>query len=141
VSTGEVGELQPRVLLLPASVLSTPLRRRADRPRQLGPLSRLPHPPAGRSSWPSPSAGGGFFSGSPSALVRARWAHATRNARELHTAYALESTLDEIPFVFGPVIVTFLSTQVHPAAGLVLPIVLGLAGGAVAQTRARRTWP
>jgi MFS family permease len=71
----------------------------------------------------------GFLGGSPSALVRARWAHATRNAAELHTAYALESTLDEIPFVFGPIIVTFLSTQVHPAAGLVLPVVLGLGGG------------
>jgi len=71
----------------------------------------------------------GFFGGSPGAMVRARWAHATANPRQLHTAYALESTLDELTFVVGPVVVTLLSTQVHPAAGLVAPIIVGLLGG------------
>ncbi|MDR1264091.1 MAG: MFS transporter [Propionibacteriaceae bacterium] len=70
----------------------------------------------------------GLCSGSPGALVRARWHHVTANARQLHTAYSLESTLDELTFVVGPVAATVLATQVHPAAGLVAPIILGLAG-------------
>jgi len=71
----------------------------------------------------------GFFGGSPGAMVRARWSHATANAHQLHTAYSLESTFDELTFVVGPVVVTLLSTQVHPAAGLVAPIIVGLLGG------------
>jgi MFS family permease len=70
----------------------------------------------------------GALGGSPGALVRARWNHVTTTAQQLHTAYSLESTLDELTFVIGPVVATFLSTQVHPAAGLVAPVVLGLLG-------------
>ncbi|HSN12300.1 MAG TPA: MFS transporter [Propionibacteriaceae bacterium] len=70
----------------------------------------------------------GFTGGSPGALVRARWNHVIENPRQLHTAYALESTLDELTFVVGPVAATALSTQVHPTAALVAPIVLGLLG-------------
>jgi MFS family permease len=70
----------------------------------------------------------GAFGGSPGALARARWNYVTTNPQQLHTAYALESTLDELTFIVGPVAATFLSTTVHPAAGLVAPIVLGLLG-------------
>ena len=70
----------------------------------------------------------GATGGAPGALVRARWNHVITNAEQLHTAYSLESTLDELTFVIGPVAATALSTQVHPAAALVVPIVLGLVG-------------
>jgi len=70
----------------------------------------------------------GLTGGSPGALVRARWNHVITSPEQLHTAYALESTLDELTFVVGPIAATALSTLVHPAAALVAPIVLGLVG-------------
>ena len=70
----------------------------------------------------------GATGGAPGALVRARWNHATNDPDHLHTAYALESTLDEVTFVVGPVLATALSTGVHPAAGLIAPVVLSLVG-------------
>ncbi|HEY5483960.1 MAG TPA: MFS transporter [Propionibacteriaceae bacterium] len=70
----------------------------------------------------------GVTGGAPGALVRARWNNVITNAEQLHTAYSLESTLDELTFVIGPVAATALSTQVHPAAALIAPIVLGLVG-------------
>lgn len=70
----------------------------------------------------------GVTGGSPGALVRARWSHVTSDARQLHAAFSLESTLDEVTFVVGPVLATALSTSVHPAAGLIAPIVLSLLG-------------
>ncbi|MDR1387013.1 MAG: MFS transporter [Propionibacteriaceae bacterium] len=70
----------------------------------------------------------GAFGGSSGALVRARWNLVVERPAQLHTAYALESTLDELTFVVGPVLATWLATQFHPAAGLVAPVVLGLIG-------------
>jgi MFS family permease len=70
----------------------------------------------------------GAVGGSPGALVRARWSYVTTEPGQLHTAYSLESTLDEVTYVIGPVLATALSTTVHPAAGLVAPIILGLVG-------------
>ncbi len=70
----------------------------------------------------------GATAGAPGALVRARWNHVTSNPQQLHTAFSLESTLDEITFVVGPVVATALSIGVHPAAGLAAPVVLALVG-------------
>ena len=70
----------------------------------------------------------GGTSGAPGALVRARWSHVTSDPAQLHTAFSLESTLDELTFVIGPVLATALSTGVHPAAGLIAPVILSLVG-------------
>lgn len=70
----------------------------------------------------------GATGGAPGALVRARWSHVTDDPKQLHTAFSLESTLDELTFVIGPVVATALSTGVHPAAGLVAPVILSLLG-------------
>lgn len=70
----------------------------------------------------------GATGGSPGALVRARWSFVTSDPHQLHAAFSLESTLDEVTFVVGPVLATALSTGIHPAAGLVAPIVLCLVG-------------
>jgi MFS family permease len=70
----------------------------------------------------------GVTAGAPGALVRSRWNYVLRDARKLHTAFSLESTLDELTFVVGPVAATLLATQVAPAAGLVAPIVLLVSG-------------
>lgn len=82
----------------------------------------------------------GVTGGSPGALVRARWNYILTSSRDLHTAYSLESTLDEVCFVIGPVLATWLATSVHPTAGLVGPIVLG-AGGALIFYSLRATEP
>jgi MFS family permease len=67
--------------------------------------------------------------GSFGALVRARWSHVLDDPRALHTAYSLESALDELVFVVGPILATTLATAVTPSAGLVVPVVGMLLGG------------
>lgn len=70
----------------------------------------------------------GATGGAPGALVRTRWNYVLDDPARLHTAFALESTLDELTFAIGPVAATALSVGVHPVAGLVAPIVLSLVG-------------
>lgn len=67
--------------------------------------------------------------GSVGAMVRARWSHAIKDPRQLHTAYSLESAIDEMIFVIGPIAATVLATSVASWSGLVVPIVLMVAGG------------
>lgn len=62
------------------------------------------------------------------ASVRTRWSHALDVQREVQTAFALESVLDELVFMVGPVMVTLLATLWHPAAGLVAAILTGVLG-------------
>ncbi len=63
-------------------------------------------------------------------LVRARWANALAGTgRSLHTAYSLESAIDELIFVIGPVLVTVLATGVDRLAGLSVTLALALGGG------------
>ncbi|MDO5700816.1 MAG: MFS transporter [Bowdeniella nasicola] len=71
----------------------------------------------------------GACTGSIGALVRARWAVTVRDARELHTAYALESALDEVVFVIGPMLTTMLATVVAPPSGVLVAIACSLIGG------------
>lgn len=67
--------------------------------------------------------------GSVGALVRARWTYVLDDAASVHTAYSLESALDEFVFIVGPVVATVLATSVSPTAGLWLPAVAVLVGG------------
>jgi MFS family permease len=60
--------------------------------------------------------------------VRARWSHRLRDSPLLDTAFAIEAVIDELTFVVGPVLVTFLATSVEPAAGLVVCAVIGVLG-------------
>ncbi|MEC4016635.1 MFS transporter [Streptomyces sp. H27-D2] len=54
-------------------------------------------------------------------MIRARWAAIYRDApRELHTAYSFESVIDEVCFIFGPIISIGLSTAWFPEAGPLL---------------------
>lgn len=53
-----------------------------------------------------------------SSMVRARWTRLLGESPALQTAYALESVLDEVVYILGPVIVATLATQVTAAAGL-----------------------
>ncbi|MCL2317266.1 MAG: MFS transporter, partial [Actinomycetia bacterium] len=78
-----------------------------------------------------PAVASGLTGGSATAMVRARWNHALPEPQQLHTAYSLESTLDELTFIVGPVAAAWLATAVHPSAGLVVPGILGLVGAFV----------
>lgn len=84
--------------------------------------------------------GAGLGFSSAGSCVRARWSHRLRGDPLLNTAYAWEAVLDEVVFIIGPVLATFLATRVNPALGLVGCVVLGLAG-AVALGRLTDTEP
>ncbi|MES4887491.1 MFS transporter [Streptomyces sp. NPDC096012] len=74
------------------------------------------------------------------AMVRARWAALYRGTPKLHTAYSFESVVDEVCFIFGPIISIGLSTAWFPEAG---PLLAGcfLAAGVYWLTAQRATEP
>ncbi len=74
------------------------------------------------------------------AFVRARWSAVLAGAPALPTAFALESVLDEVVFVLGPVLVTLVATQGSPDAA-VLGTLLFTCGGGVAYLLCRSTVP
>ena len=73
-------------------------------------------------------------------LVRARWSALLGSSPALEGAFALESTLDELIFVLGPVLVTALVLGVAPGAGLLGALLLTVAGS-LALALQRRTEP
>ncbi|WP_298048999.1 MFS transporter [uncultured Bifidobacterium sp.] len=76
----------------------------------------------------------GFTQFSFGALVRTRWAYVLDRAGRgalLDTAYALESAIDEIVFIFGPILAAFLAASVHPVSQLFVPTIACGLGGAV----------
>ncbi len=65
---------------------------------------------------------------SAGSCVRSRWTHRLGGGSRLQTAYAWEAVVDELIYVVGPVLVTTVSTAIHPAAGLASCVVFGLTG-------------
>ena len=68
------------------------------------------------------------------ALVRTRWTYVldrTGTGSLLNTAYALESAIDEIVFIFGPILAAFLAASVHPVSQLFVPTIACAIGGTV----------
>lgn len=74
-------------------------------------------------------------------LVRARWSHLLGGTGTLQPAYALESVADEVVFVVGPVLVTFLATGVTRTAGLLAAVVLTVTGSLVLAAHRRSEPP
>ena len=67
------------------------------------------------------------------ALVRTRWAYTLRAEDDdslLNVAYALESGIDEIVFILGPILAAWLATSVHPVSQLFVPVFASGLGGA-----------
>lgn len=60
--------------------------------------------------------------------VRTRWSHVLDDRADIDTAYALESAIDEVVFMTGPILVTVLATSWHPVAGLTTAVVAGTGG-------------
>ncbi len=73
-------------------------------------------------------------------LVRSRWAHLVGDESERHTAFAVEAVGDELVFVTGPALVTFLSTIYAPQTGLLVALGVGTVGTLVLALQ-RRTAP
>lgn len=71
----------------------------------------------------------GASQGSYGSMVRARWSHVVPEPRRLHTAYSLESAVDELVFIAGPILATTLATAAFPASGLVVAGVATVVGG------------
>ncbi|WP_077224420.1 MFS transporter [Rathayibacter sp. VKM Ac-2630] len=69
--------------------------------------------------------------------VRSRWSAATSDPGLRHTAYSVESVADEAAFVVAPPIVTLLASLVHPAAGVLVGLAIGVigSGSLLAQVR------
>jgi MFS family permease len=85
------------------------------------------------AGWPNwtllaPTAVSGFAYLSVGSLVRARWSYVLAGRPELGTAYSLESALDEVIFVIGPLIATLIATQLRPVLVLYVAVALVLAG-------------
>ncbi|HYP46207.1 MAG TPA: MFS transporter [Propionibacteriaceae bacterium] len=84
--------------------------------------------------------GVGLGFSSAGSCVRARWSHRLQGGPLLNTAYAWEAVVDELVFIVGPVLATFLATSAYPAAGVGACVLLGLIG-ALALARLRDTEP
>ena len=71
----------------------------------------------------------GFSYVSVVSLVRARWSYVLNGRPELSTAFSLESILDEVVFIVGPLFATLVATQADPVLVLVIAVVLVGSGG------------
>ncbi|MFF4396158.1 MFS transporter [Streptomyces sp. NPDC001480] len=120
-------------------------QRRVLRPATLGALaSTAGLLLAAHLGWPDPvlfvcAAGIGCVP-SLGAMIRARWAALYRGTPQLHTAYSFESVVDEVCFIFGPIVSIGLSSAWFPEAG---PLLAGcfLAAGVFWLTAQRATEP
>ncbi|TWV57442.1 MFS transporter [Streptomyces misionensis] len=74
------------------------------------------------------------------AMIRARWAALYRGTPKLHTAYSFESVMDEVCFIFGPIVSIGLCTAWFPEAGPLLAACF-LAAGVCWLTAQRATEP
>lgn len=74
-------------------------------------------------------------------LSRARWSALHQgDEAALHRAYSLESVLDELCFILGPLAATALATTLFPASGFLAAMLLLFAGG-LAFCAQRRSEP
>lgn len=78
--------------------------------------------------WPFAAVAGGS-QGSYGSMVRARWNSVLDDPRRLHTAYSLESSVDELVYIVGPVLATTLATAVAAPSALVVAGIAAVVGG------------
>ncbi len=74
------------------------------------------------------------------AMIRSRWAHVADDPAELGTAFAMESTLDEVAFVVGPPAATALAVSIAPWSAVAAGVLLSTSG-TLALAGQRRTQP
>jgi MFS family permease len=86
------------------------------------------------------AAGIASLSGPLGALTRARWSHILDSDEDIHTAFALEGSLDEVLFIGGPAVATVLATAVWAPMGLIVSTI-GTAIGLTILLSQRSTEP
>lgn len=82
----------------------------------------------------------GVGTGSPPALVRARWSNLLGGSRAVTTAFAWESIVEETAFIIGPIVVAVLVTIAPSVTGIAFAAA-GLAIGSLALYTQRSTEP
>lgn len=97
------------------------------------------------SEWSTPwphvcAAVAGLGTPQTGSMVRARWTHAVAHRDQLNTAFSIEAVLDEVVFVVGPVLVTFLTLEVAESSGLLVAAAAATLGS-WALAAQRRTQP
>jgi Major Facilitator Superfamily len=73
-------------------------------------------------------------------MVRSRWSQLLGGSDALDSAFSLEGIADEVIFIAAPVLVVALVTEVQPVSGMLVTVLLGVAG-VVGLTRHRRSEP
>src|SRR5690606_12930211 len=73
----------------------------------------------------------GIGTGSPPALVRARWSNLVQDSRSLTTAFSWESIVEETAFIVGPVVVALIVTELSPVVGVAFAVGCLAAGSAL----------
>ncbi|GAB4081040.1 MFS transporter [Modestobacter muralis] len=86
---------------------------------------------APRWSWFALAVLAGVCSANVGSVVRSRWANALPEPAQRQTAFAFESVADEVVFVVGPPLVTFLAALVAPPLGYLTGLLVGVAGALV----------
>lgn len=86
------------------------------------------------------SAASGASMPATGAFVRARWQRLLGTGPQLNTATSLESVLDEILLIVGPIVVAICATYVNPVAGPMLALPLAVCGLAALALQ-RKTAP
>jgi MFS family permease len=81
----------------------------------------------------------GAFMPSIGSMIRARWAHIAQGD-QVRTAFAMESTFDEIDWAVGPILTAALAALIDPAAPLIAGAVFTVAFG-LALSLLRSTQP
>lgn len=61
-------------------------------------------------------------------MIRARWTSLLNDREQLNTAFSLEAVIDELAFIVGPVLVTFLTLSVADVSGLLFAAAAALGG-------------
>jgi predicted MFS family arabinose efflux permease len=73
-------------------------------------------------------------------MVRARWATSVSVAAQVRTGFAIESLLDEVIFIVGPPVATFLALSIAGGAPLIASAILVFSGSLLLASQ-RRTEP
>lgn len=86
------------------------------------------------------AAGAGASSPTTGTYARSRWTALHSGGGRLQTAFAVEAVFDEVVFVVGPVLTTFLATYSDPLVALVVAAVAGVTGSLLLAAQ-HRTQP
>jgi len=81
----------------------------------------------------------GAFMPAIGSMIRARWAHIAEGD-QVRTAFAMESTFDEIDWAIGPILTATLAAAIDPAAPLIAAAVMTIVVG-IALATLRSTQP